>query len=134
MKIKNILYAIENETPVYYVNTDTLEIFKGIIVGINNCISDVEVKIQIRYNVSTSEKNSDIIYTNSNVVFAYLDEALDYQEDQRQYKTSQYELEIKTIKDLLMFPLNHQLNGDICNECALEAYKQKAKKLCDIEL
>lgn len=134
MKIKNILYAIENETPVYYVNTDTLEIFKGIIVGINNCISDVEVKIQIRYNVSTSEKNYDIICTNSNVVFAYLDDALDYKENQRQYIISQYQHEIKTVEDLLKFPLNYQLNGDNYNECALEAYKQMAKKICNIEL
>lgn len=134
MKIKNILYAIENETPVYYVNTDTLEIFKGIIVGMNNCISDVEVKIQIRYNVSTSEKNYDIICTNSNVVFAYLVDALDYKENQRQYIISQYQHEIKTVEDLLKFPLNYQLNGDNYNECALEAYKQMAKKICNIEL
>ena len=134
MKIKNILYAIENKTSVYYVNTDTLEIFKGIIVGINNCISDVEVKIQIKYNVATSEKNSDIICTNSNIVFAYLDDALDYKEKERQYIISQYQHEIKTIEDLLKFPLNYQLNGDNYDECALEAYKQKAKELCNIEL
>ena len=134
MNIKNILYAIENETPVYYVNTDTLEILRGTIIGINNFNSNVEVKIQIHHNVSTCKKNSDIIYASSNVVFEYLDDTCDYLENQRQYKTSQYRLEIKTIEDLLRFPLIHQVNGDIYDECALEAYKQKAKELCGVEL
>lgn len=134
MKLDNILYAIEHEVPVYYVNKDTLEILRGIIIGLNTFNYDVEVKIQIEYNETTCEKDCYIIDTISNVVFAYKVDALEYRENQQQYKISQYCLEIKTVEDLLRFPLNHQINGDNCNGCALKAYIQKAKELCGIEL
>lgn len=134
MKINNIIYAIEHETPVYYVNEDTLDILRGIIIGLNNFNFDVEVKIQIEYNESTGKKNCYIIDTISNAVFEYKVDALEYRENQQQYKISQYCLEIKTVEDLLRFPLNHQINGNNCNGCAFKAYLQKAKELCDIKL
>lgn len=130
MTIKGIKNAIFQNTPVYYVNTDTLEILRGTIIGFNTYNSNVEVEIEIEYNESTYEKNYDIIYT-TNTIFANINDALDYQENQRQYKISQYRLEINGVEDLLRFPLNHQLD---CNECALDAYRQRAKELYDIEL
>lgn len=134
MTVKNIKNAIAQNTPVYYVNTDTLEILRGTIIGFNAYNSNVDVEIEIEYNESTYEKNYDTIYTTSNTIFANINDALDYQENQRQYKISQYRSEIKNIDDLLRFPLNHQLKGDDYNECALEAYMQKAKELSGIEL
>lgn len=134
MTVKNIKNAILFKTRVYCVNTDTLEVLRGTIIGFNAYNSNVDVEIEIEYNESTYEKNYDTIYTTSNTIFANINDALDYQENQRQYKISQYRSEIKNIDDLLRFPLNHQLKGDDYNECALEAYMQKAKELYGIEL
>lgn len=134
MTVKNIKSTMKENTPVYYVDQNTLEVLRGTIIGFNAYNSNVDVEIEIEYNESTYEKNYDTIYTTSNTIFANINDALDYQENQRQYKISQYRSEIKNIDDLLRFPLNHQLKGDDYNECALEAYMQKAKELCGIEL
>lgn len=134
MTVKNIKSAMKENTPVYYVDQNTLEVLRGTIIGFNAYNSNVDVEIEIEYNESTYEKNYDTIYTTSNTIFANINDALDYQENQRQYKISQYRSEIKDIDDLLRFPLNHQLKGDDYNECALEAYMQKAKELSGIEL
>lgn len=134
MTVKNIKSTMKENTPVYYVDQNTLEVLRGTIIGFNAYNSNVDVEIEIEYNESTYEKNYDTIYTTSNTIFANINDALDYQENQRQYKISQYRSEIKNIDDLLRFPLNHQLKGDDYNECALEAYMQKAKELYDIEL
>lgn len=134
MTVKNIKSAMKENTPVYYVDQNTLEVLRGTIIEFNAYNSNVDVEIEIEYNESTYEKNYDTIYTTSNTIFANINDALDYQENQRQYKISQYRSEIKDIDDLLRFPLNHQLKGDDYNECALEAYMQKAKELCGIEL
>ena len=134
MTVKNIKSTMKENTPVYYVDQNTLEVLRGTIIGFNAYNSNVDVEIEIEYNESTYEKNYDTIYTTSNTIFANINDALDYQENQRQYKISQYRSEIKDIDDLLRFPLNHQLKGDDYNECALEAYMQKAKELCGIEL
>lgn len=134
MTVKNIKNAIAQNTPVYYVDQNTLEVLRGTIIEFNAYNSNVDVEIEIEYNESTYEKNYDTIYTTSNTIFANINDALDYQENQRQYKISQYRSEIKDIDNLLRFPLNHQLKGDDYNECALEAYMQKAKELCGIEL
>lgn len=134
MTVKNIKSTMKENTPVYYVDQNTLEVLRGTIIGFNAYNSNVNVEIEIEYNESTYEKNYDTIYTTSNTIFANINDALDYQENQRQYKISQYRSEIKNIDDLLRFPLNHQLKGDDYNECALEAYMQKAKELYGIEL
>ena len=134
MTVKNIKSTMKENTPVYYVDQNTLEVLRGTIIGFNAYNSNVDVEIEIEYNESTYEKNYDTIYTTSNTIFANINDALDYQENQRQYKISQYRSEIKDIDDLLRFPLNHQLKGDDYNECALEAYMQKAKELFGIEL
>ena len=134
MTVKNIKSTMKENTPVYYVDQNTLEVLRGTIIGFNAYNSNVDVEIEIEYNESTYEKNYDTIYTTSNTIFANINDALDYQENQRQYKISQYRSEIKDIDDLLRFPLNHQLKGDDYNECALEAYMQKAKELYGIEL
>ena len=134
MTVKNIKSTMKENTPVYYVDQNTLEVLRGTIIGFNAYNSNVDVEIEIEYNESTYEKNYDTIYTTSNTIFANINDALDYQENQRQYKISQYRSEIKDIDDLLRFPLNHQLKGDDYNECALEAYMQKAKELSGIEL
>lgn len=134
MTVKNIKNTMKENTPVYYVDQNTLEVLRGTIIGFNAYNSNVDVEIEIEYNESTYEKNYDTIYTTSNTIFANINDALDYQENQRQYKISQYLREIKDINDLLRFPLNHQLKGDDYNECALEAYMQKAKELYGIEL
>lgn len=134
MTVKNIKNTMKENTPVYYVDQNTLEVLRGTIIGFNAYNSNVDVEIEIEYNESTYEKNYDTIYTTSNTIFANINDALDYQENQRQYKISQYRSEIKDIDDLLRFPLNHQLKGDDYNECALEAYMQKAKELYGIEL
>ena len=134
MTVKNIKDTMKENTPVYYVDQNTLEVLRGTIIGFNAYNSNVDVEIEIEYNESTYEKNYDTIYTTSNTIFANINDALDYQENQRQYKISQYRSEIKNIDDLLRFPLNHQLKGDDYNECALEAYMQKAKELYGIEL
>ncbi len=134
MTVKNIKSTMKENTPVYYVDQNTLEVLRGTIIGFNAYNSNVDVEIEIEYNESTYEKNYDTIYTTSNTIFANINDALDYQENQRQYKISQYHSEIKNINDLLRFPLNHQLKGDDYNECALEAYMQKAKELYGIEL
>lgn len=134
MTVKNIKSTMKENTPVYYVDQNTLEVLRGTIIGFNAYNSNVDVEIEIEYNESTYEKNYDTIYTTSNTIFANINDALGYQENQRQYKISQYRSEIKDIDDLLRFPLNHQLKGDDYNECALEAYMQKAKELYGIEL
>lgn len=134
MTVKNIKSTMKENTPVYYVDQNTLEVLRGTIIGFNAYNSNVDVEIEIEYNESTYEKNYDTIYTTSNTIFANINDALNYQENQRQYKISQYRSEIKDIDDLLRFPLNHQLKGDDYNECALEAYMQKAKELYGIEL
>ena len=134
MTVKNIKSTMKENTPVYYVDQNTLEVLRGTIIGFNAYNSNVDVEIEIEYNESTYEKNYDTIYTTSNTIFANINDALDYQENQRQYKISQYRSEIKDIDDLLRFPLNHQLKGDDYNECALEAYMQKAKELSGIKL
>lgn len=135
MTIKEIKRAKAHNATVYYVNTDTLDILRGTITGISQYNSDVWLELEINWNESICQKDYDETVVDANDVFMNMDDALNYQESQRQSKIAQYYREIKNIEDLLIFPLDHRLNrDDDYDDCALEAYLKRARELCNINI
>lgn len=126
MTVKNIKNAIAQNTPVYYVNTDTLNIIKCRI----KAYSDVCL-------ILTSECDTEI-YASADEIFLDIDDANALLKCAKEFKVSQYCSEIKDINDLSRFPYMHELYELDYNNpedlCILEAYVRMTKKLLKIEI
>lgn len=68
-------------------------------------------------------------------IFSTHKEALDAANAAFNKEVEEYKSEIKTVKDLLKFPLNHCLDGDEYTDyAAIEAYKKRASELLNINI
>lgn len=126
MTIKNIKTAMKENTPVYYVSTDTLNIIKCCIKAYSDaCL------------ILTSECDTEI-YANADEIFLNIDDAKALLECAKEFKVSQYLREINTVDDLSRFPYMHGLYELDYNNpedlCILEAYAKGIKKLLKIEI
>lgn len=126
MTIKNIKTAMKENTPVYYVSTDTLNIIKCRIKAYSDaCL------------ILTSECDTEI-YANADEIFLNIDDAKALLECAKEFKVSQYLREINTVDDLSRFPYMHELYELDYNNpedlCILEAYAKGIKELLKIEI
>lgn len=126
MTIKNIKTAIKENTPVYYVSTDTLNIIKCRIKAYSDaCL------------ILTSECDTEI-YASADEIFLNIDDANALLKCAKEFKVSQYCREINTVDDLSRFPYMHELYELDYNNpedlCILEAYAKRIKELLKIEI
>lgn len=126
MTIKNIKTAMKENTPVYYVSTDTLNIIKCRIKAYSDaCL------------ILTSECDTEI-YASADEIFLNIDDAKALLECAKEFKVSQYLREINTVDDLSRFPYMHGLYELDYNNpedlCILEAYAKGIKELLKIEI
>lgn len=71
----------------------------------------------------------------ANNIWATVDEAFNEIERRKLDSVTKYCEEIKTINDLIAFPIHHCLNGEeYTNYEALKAYKIRAKELLNIDI
>lgn len=126
MTIKNIKSTMKENTPVYYVSTDTLNIIKCRIKAYSDaCL------------ILTSECDTEI-YASADEIFLNIDDAKAILECAKEFKVSQYLREINTVDDLSRFPYMHGLYELDYNNpedlCILEAYAKGIKELLKIEI
>lgn len=126
MSIKNIKTAMKENTPVYYVSTDTLNIIKYRIKAYSDaCL------------ILTSECDTEI-YASADEIFLNIDDTNALLKCAKEFKVSQYCREIKDINDLSRFPYMHELYELDYNNpediCILEAYTKRIKELLKIEI
>lgn len=126
MTIKNIKSTMKENTPVYYVSTDTLNIIKCRIKAYSDaCL------------ILTSECDTEI-YASADEIFLNIDDAKALLECAKEFKVSQYLREINTVDDLSRFPYMHGLYELDYNNpedlCILEAYAKGIKELLKIEI
>lgn len=126
MTIKNIKSTMKENTPVYYVSTDTLNIIKCHIKAYSDaCL------------ILTSECDTEI-YASADEIFLNIDDAKALLECAKEFKVSQYLREINTVDDLSRFPYMHGLYELDYNNpediCILEAYAKGIKELLKIEI
>lgn len=68
-------------------------------------------------------------------VFATKEEALEAYKTEIENRVRRYKEEIKTLEDLLRFPLNHCFMGEEYTDYeAIRAYKERVKELMNIDL
>ena len=75
----------------------------------------------------------DVIIANT---FESFDAALQYQKAEFNRGVEKYSDSIRSVEDLVRFPLDHSVchSDEECDEQAREAYKRKTKKLLNIEM
>ena len=86
-------------------------------------------------NTYTVESNEGWTYNAlEDYMFLTEKDAIDVFEKSREELINKYKEEIKTVKDLITFPLVHCLCGEYANYESIEAYKIRAKELLNIEI
>lgn len=130
MTLNELETAMKENTPVYYVNSEALNITKCQIKAYSDTSS-------ILCLILTSDCN-DEIYAGCDDIFLNIDEAKTRLECAKQFKVSQYCSKIKDINDLSRFPYKYELYELDYNNaediCIIEAYVKMAKKLLNIEM
>lgn len=120
---------------IYYIENYTDAVTKGIILSVENdtvkiksiCAVDRQGNNYVSTPGTTWRRISDC-YTSVDSIYAAQDNA-------NKEAVNGYCSEIKDIKDLARFPLQHCLNGEeYTNWNAVKAYKIRAKELLNIEL
>jgi len=82
--------------------------------------------------ISSSYGNMTVTINN---IWKTVEEAFNEIEKRKLDEVSKYCDEIKTIEDLVLFPIRHCLNGEeYTNYEALKAYKKRAKELLNIDI
>lgn len=117
MKIGDIVYV--NST---YITAEECEI--------TDIIKDPVDAIQVH-----SMSNYGTFYARIENIFNTKEEALEAAKSKSEKLVRKYMNEIKTLKDLLQFPLDHCFNGDEYTDYeAMEAYKRRATELTGLVL
>jgi hypothetical protein len=126
---------IEQGSVVYYAQTWTGFIVKAIVTE----IVDGGVYAKELYTVDKEGNQVDRCVGSSGAawdnLYATAAEAYDAQAAENKAAYDKYCSEIKSVEDLVRFPLEHCINGDEYTDWqAVNAYKIRAKELVGIEL
>lgn len=130
MTIKDIKNTMKENTQVYYVDQNTLNIIKCRIKAYSDASSTLCL-------ILTSECDTEI-YASADEIFLNIDDANALLKCAKEFKVSQYCREINTVDDLSRFPYMHELYELDYNNpedlCILEAYAKRIKELLKIEI
>ena len=129
MKIGDIAYFYEHwSDSIEKCKIEELKEIDGVKAAEVRNIGTIDIEGDIICNTyGTSTRRIKDLYPSSTAAYdAYFKKSIE--------NTNKYKNEIKTIKDLVAFPLNHCLNGsEYTDYDAKAAYKQKVKELLGIE-
>ena len=118
----------------------------GTIVFVNGSWNTAEKCIVTNFVENESSTHQNVYLVNSidtggtfgaaeDCIFDTKEAALDADSKRRQSKIDSYKSEIKTLEDLLRFPMNHCFNGDEYTDWeAMTAYQIRAKELTGVDL
>ena len=130
MKVGDIVYFYEHWTDsIEKGKIESLNEFDGVKTAEVKHIGIVDMDgATICKTYGTSTRKIEALYPSSTAAYeAYFKKNIE--------NTNKYKDEIKTLKDLVVFPLYNCLNGEEYTDYdAKEAYKQRAKELLGIDL
>lgn len=138
MKINELRMAVLTKSFIYYVDEETLDVLKCIVenVGADDSDATINVIIASKFNSSFHKKYYSNYYIRPCSAFEFLEGALEYQKKRIDSTISKYCAEIKSVDDLVNYPLNHKLS-DYTNTnemCIINAYIKRAKELLNINI
>lgn len=127
-----------NQRIYYYVKT-TNTIFEAKIEDVHELIDVVKIKITgiVNKNGTIIPCNTETKYTKSNNLYETIKAAYDAKEKYDNRQTELYANSIKSIEDLLYFPITHNIAieaGENIDKNAQKVYCQKAKELLNIDI
>ena len=138
MKIKELKKAMLTKNFIYYVDEETLDVLRCLVgdIGINDYDSTINVVVASKFNISFHKECYLNYYIRPSSAFVTIEEALEYQYNRVDSRISKYCAEIKSVDDLVNYPLNHNLT-DYTNTneiCIINAYIKKVKELLNIDI
>lgn len=130
MKVGDIAYFYEHwSNSIEKCQIEELKEIDGVKTAEVRSIGTVDIEGEIICNTyGTSTRKIENLYSSCRAAYkAYYDKFNDFK--------NKYIEEIKDLKDLLKFPLNHCLNGEEYTDYkAKAAYKQRVNELVGIDL
>ena len=138
MKLNELKMVMLTKDFIYYVDEETLDVLKCIVenVGADDSDATINVIIASKFNSSFHKKYYSSYYIRPCCAFEFLEGALEYQKKRIDNTISKYCAEIKSVDDLVNYPLNHKLsNYTNTNEmCIINAYTKRVKELLNIDI
>ena len=129
---------IENGQGIYIIDKYTDSVEYGIASEDDMYNPEIIKRIDVKYYVDRKGGKICNSYgtTHRKIVdiFDSYEEAYNKIDENYKKQLKRYDGMIKTIKDLLEFPLNNELCGEYADVAAIEVYKKKAKELLSVEL
>lgn len=138
MKLNELKMAMLTKSFIYYVDEETLDVLRCIVedVGVDDSDATINVIIASNFNISFHKKCCSSCYIRPCSAFEFIEGALEYQKKRIESTISKYCAEIKSVDDLVNYPLNHNLSDYInTNEmCIINAYTKRVEELLNIDI